>query len=143
VTRSNFENDETTGTVSKDGYKYETSLEVVKKFMKKYTAKVVGGVAKDDVKGSLKVKTDTTFKASLSARLFPKFTPTIGFNYANYDYKNISRKDDYYSYYLKGVYVLTQNIFLGAGVTYTKTDSNENAYDYSKTVSEVSVSYSF
>lgn len=143
MTRSNYENDEATPTISKDGNKYEASLEVMKKFMKVYTAKVIAGVARDDVKGSLKKKRDTIFKTSLSARWFPKFTPTLGFNYANYDYDNISRKDDYYSYSLKGVYVLTPNIFLGGGVTYTKTDSNENAYDYSKTVSEVSVSYSF
>ena len=143
ITRSNYENDEANKTTSKDGYKYETSLTVVKKFLKKYTAKVSGGFGKDDVAGSLKKKTDTTFKTSLSARLFPKFTPTLGFNYANYDYDNLSRKDNYYSYSLKAIYVLTSNIFIGGGVTYTKTDSNEDAYDYSKTVSEMSVSYSF
>lgn len=143
VTRSNYANDENTGDTSKDGYKYQTSLEIAKKFMQKYTAKVTGGFAKDDVDGTLKKKSDTIFKASLSANLFPKFTPTIGFNYANYDYDNLSRKDNYYSYSLKGVYIITSNIFVSGGVTYTKTDSNENAYDYSKTVSEVSVSYSF
>jgi len=143
VTKSNYEGDELTADLSKDGYKYEGTLNVAKKFMDIYTWKVSGGYAKDDVTGVQKRKSDYTFKTSLSARWFERVTPTLGFNYALYDYDNINREDNYYSGSLKAIYVLTPNIFFGGGVTWTKTNSNENAYDYVKTVTEVSVSYSF
>jgi len=143
VTKSEYEGDEGLEEISKDGYKYQASLNIAKTFAQKYTASISGGYAIDDVAGYLKQKRDTTFKASLSARLTKKFTPTLAFNYANYDYDDIDREDEFYSYSLKGMYIVTPNIFIGGGVTYTTTDSNENTYDYSKTVTEMSISYSF
>jgi len=143
VTRSNYENNENSADTSKDGFKYETSLQVVKNFLRKYTLKAAGGYGVDDTTGKQREKKNYTFDTALSVRVTKKLTPTLGFNYAKYDYDKISREDEYYSASLKAVYLLTPQIFLGGGVTWTKTDSNENAYDYSKTVSELSVSYSF
>jgi len=143
VTRSNYEGDEDTGINSKDGYKYKGSLIATKTFMQKYTFKLSGGYSVDDVKGNLKKKADTTFGAALSARLTRSFTPTLAADYGNYDYKKTDREDSYYSVSLKAIYLITPQIFLGGGVTWTKTDSSENAYDYKKTVTEASVSYTF
>lgn len=142
VTRSNYEDDEINGELSKDGYKYEGEFDI-SKTIKIFTLKAGLGYAIDDVSGYMKKKNDTVFNASLSARVTPKLTPTLGFNYANYDYTKVDREDEYYSVSLKAVYIITPHIFLGGGVTWTETDSNENAYDYEKTVSELSVSYSF
>jgi hypothetical protein len=64
-------------------------------------------------------------------------------DYSKYDYSNIDRDDDFVSVSLKAVYVFTPNIFFGGGVTYTSTDSSEDAYDYNKTVTDLSVSYTF
>ena len=143
VTKSNYMDDEETGAASKDGYKMEGAFEVTKKFLEKYTAKVKAGLAHDDVSGETKVKDDKTLSASLSMKMFPRFIPTLTVNYANYDYRNISRDDDYYSTSLKAIYIITPQIFVGGGLTWTKTDSNDNSFDYTKTVTELSVSYSF
>lgn len=143
VTRSYYDGDEELPEISKDGYKYETAFDVTKTFANRYTFKIGAGYAKDDVDGWLKQKSDTTFNTSLRARLTSRFIPTLAFDYASYDYDDIDRDDSYYSYSLKAIYFITPQIFLGGGVTWTKTDSNEDAYDYTKTVSEMSVSYSF
>lgn len=143
LTKKNYMNDEETPAYSKDGYKYEGSFEIAKRFLEKYTAKVKAGLAYDDVDGKYKVKNDKTFGASISSRYFQKLIPTLAFNYANYDYSNVDREDDYYSVSLKAVYLLSPNMFLGGGITYTSTDSSENVYDYNKTVTELSVSYTF
>jgi len=143
VAKKNFTGDEETPTISKDGYKYEGALIVSKKFLGTYTARVKMGLAHDDVDGELKVKNDKTLGASVSGRFFKKIVPTISVDYANYDYANTNRNDDYVSVGLKATYIYTENIFFGAGVTYTKTDSNEDSYDYDKTVTDLSVSYTF
>lgn len=143
VTRSNYMNDEDTPETSRDGFKYESFFEVAKTCAQKYTTRLGVGYAVDRAEGDLKKKDDKLLRASFSARLTPKLTPVIGFRYASYDYSDVDREDTYYSYSLKAVYLLTPNIFLGGGITHTRTDSNESAYDYTKTVSEVSVSYSF
>lgn len=143
VTHYDYKDDTDEDQIGKDGYKYQTGLTVTKRFLKKFTAKAGGGYAIDRVKGEQKKKRDLTFDASLSMNVTQKLIPTLAFSYADYDYKKTNRNDDYYSYSLKAVYILTPHIFLGGGVTWIKTNSNENAYDYTKTISEVSVSYSF
>ncbi|ADD69288.1 hypothetical protein Dacet_2528 [Denitrovibrio acetiphilus DSM 12809] len=143
LSRVNYTQSTSSDDLSKDGYKYEGALEVSRRFLQKYTAKVKAGYGHDEAEGKYKVKDDTMFDASISMRLLPRLIPTLAFSYANYDYSNIDREDDYYSYSLKAIYVLTPNVFLGAGMTFTKTDSTNDVYDYTKTVSEVSVSYAF
>ncbi|MGD9809351.1 MAG: outer membrane beta-barrel protein [Deferribacterales bacterium] len=142
VARYNF-TDEDSQEYSKDGYKYEGGLTVSKRFLDIYTAKVKAVIAHDDVDGEYKVKNDKTIGASISARYFEKLIPTFAVDYSKYDYSNIDRDDDFVSVSLKAVYVFTPNIFFGGGVTYTSTDSSEDAYDYNKTVTDLSVSYTF
>jgi len=143
IAKYNFMDDENSPDYSKDGYKYESGLVVAKRFMNIYTAKVKALLAHDNVDGDYKVKNDKTLGASITARYFENFIPTFAVDYSKYDYSNIDRDDDFISVSLKAIYVFTPNIFFGGGITYTNTDSNEDAYDYNKTVTDLSVSYTF
>lgn len=66
-------------------------------------------------------------------------------DYAYYDYLHAltGRTDDYYSTGVLAMYRLSDVLFISGGVTWSKTNSSVNAYDYTKTVLNTTVGYSF
>jgi tetratricopeptide (TPR) repeat protein len=141
VTYTDYSKKELVEELEKTGYKYETGLNVSMKLSDKYTWKIGGEYAYNDTEGEYKIKNDYIFKTSLGVKLLQKLTATGAFNYTYYSYSNIDREDDYFTASLKTLYLLTDKIFLGAGITWSKTDSSIDAYDFDKTVTEISISY--
>jgi len=135
--------DTSSGSNDRDGYVYTTGLKVTGFLSRKLIVSGEGEYVIDEAEGELKQKREATFKASASYRLSRKLNMTGSYEYGKYDYNNWFRKDEFQSFGLKGTYRFSNNIFFNGGATFSKMNSEENVYDYEKSVFETSVNYSF
>jgi tetratricopeptide (TPR) repeat protein len=143
VSKRDYHADTSTGDSDRDGYLYSGEIKMDHTFLKRYRFSLGAGYAVDDAEGALKQKKENSFSTGFSAKLFKKLTASINYNYSKYEYDEWDRDDKYQSVSVKAVYGLTDRIYLNGGYTWSTTDSNEDVYDYVKSVYEAAISYSF
>lgn len=129
----------------RDGWHYSVSANALHAINQSYAAKAYAGYDIESTAGTEKDSRGYKFGLGGIYSYSSDLSFELDADYAYYDYNHsiTDRTDDYFSTNLMAMYRLTDAIFLSGGVTWSKTDSSVNAYDYKKTVLNTTVGYNF
>ncbi|TCK61516.1 surface lipoprotein assembly modifier [Seleniivibrio woodruffii] len=139
----------------KDGYVYGISGELSRTLADKYIVSLGLGVDVENTDGEDKDNTAYTLSVGTLAALTKSFTLSVSADYTYSDFYNsaiddrnrpglaIIREDKAWNLGLKGIYRLTNSMFVSGGVTYSDVNSNVDEYTYDKTVFDIGISYTY